>query len=29
MRELRLAEAMTTDRHFAEAGFGVLLPMDS
>src|ERR1700678_916419 len=26
MRELRLAEALTTDRHFREAGFTVLLP---
>jgi predicted nucleic acid-binding protein len=26
MRELRLAEALTTDRHFVEAGFRVLLP---
>ena len=27
MRELRLAAALTTDRHFREAGFEVLLPM--
>lgn len=26
MRELRLAEALTTDRHFREAGFTALLP---
>jgi predicted nucleic acid-binding protein len=26
MRELRLADALTTDRHFREAGFTVLLP---
>jgi predicted nucleic acid-binding protein len=26
MRELRLTEALTTDRHFVEAGFRVLLP---
>jgi uncharacterized protein len=26
MRELRLKEALTTDRHFREAGFTVLLP---
>jgi len=27
MRELRLRDALTTDRHFAEAGFrGLLLP---
>lgn len=26
MRELRLAEALTTDRHFVAAGFRVLLP---
>ncbi len=24
MRELRLKEALTTDRHFRQAGFGVL-----
>jgi len=27
MRELGLTEALTTDHHFAEAGFKVLLPM--
>jgi predicted nucleic acid-binding protein len=27
MRELRLAEVLTTDRHFAEAGFRTLLPI--
>lgn len=27
MRELRLTEALTTDRHFAEAGFSALLPV--
>jgi predicted nucleic acid-binding protein len=26
MRELKLAQALTTDRHFTEAGFEVLLP---
>jgi predicted nucleic acid-binding protein len=26
MRELKLSRALTTDRHFAEAGFEVLLP---
>jgi uncharacterized protein len=26
MRELRLSEALTTDRHFVEAGFRALLP---
>ncbi len=27
MRELKLREALTTDRHFAEAGFQPLLPL--
>jgi len=27
MRELKLKEALTTDRHFAEAGFQPLLPL--
>jgi predicted nucleic acid-binding protein len=27
MRELRLTEALTTDRHFVEAGFSALLPV--
>lgn len=27
MRELQLREAVTTDRHFAEAGFETLLPL--
>ncbi len=27
MRELRLSEALTTDRHFVEAGFRALLPV--
>jgi len=27
MRELRLVEALTTDRHFIEAGFRALLPV--
>ena len=27
MRELRLTDALTIDRHFAEAGFKVLLPL--
>jgi uncharacterized protein len=27
MRELRLTEALTTDEHFAEAGFRALLPV--
>ena len=27
MRELRLAQALTSDRHFAEAGWEVLLPV--
>jgi predicted nucleic acid-binding protein len=28
MRELNLTEALTTDRHFVEAGFRSLLPID-
>jgi uncharacterized protein len=27
MRELRITEALTTDRHFVEAGFSALLPV--
>lgn len=27
MRELRITEVLTTDRHFQEAGFNVLLPV--
>ncbi len=27
MRELKITDALTTDRHFAEAGFRVLLPL--
>lgn len=27
MRELGLTDALTTDRHFSEAGFNVLLPV--
>lgn len=27
MRELKITEALTTDRHFAEAGFRLLLPI--
>lgn len=27
MRELRLRQALTTDRHFSEAGFETLLPV--
>jgi len=27
MRELRLTEALTSDRHFVEAGFRALLPV--
>jgi predicted nucleic acid-binding protein len=26
MRELKISQALTTDRHFAEAGFDVLMP---
>lgn len=26
MRELKMSQALTTDRHFAEAGFEILLP---
>lgn len=26
MRELKISQALTTDRHFSEAGFNVLLP---